>query len=146
MRSLITAAAALALAVPAITTDSSAAIPRETELALQAKAPERLHIEIVKVSKRRKASTFNVTATAKVLKVERTGSAVAVGSEIKLSYSTPAVPIPSAPPGLIEKGAKYSAFLKKIEGSEYYRDAAASGTFEPIAPIPVKVPTPTPAD
>ena len=135
MRSLITALAALAIAVPAFTSDSSAAIPRETELELQAKAPEHLHIEIVKVTKRRKASMFNVTATARVLKVERAGSPVAVGSEIKLSYSTPAVPIPSAPPGLVKKGARYSAFLRKIEGSEYYRDAAAGEwTFEPIAP------------
>jgi hypothetical protein len=47
--------------------------------------------------------------------------------------STTAVPMPSAPPGLVKKGERLSAFLKK-EDDGNFDAAAASGTFEPIPP------------
>ena len=134
LRSLTAAIVAVAtlIGMPAAT----AAIPLKTEIALQEASPEHLHIEVLKVRKTRIAHYYKVTVTAKVLKVERTATKLKVGAEITLAYSTPAVPMPSAPPGLVHAGKHYEAFLK--QDGKTYDAAAASGTFKPVAPPAAK--------
>ena len=132
LRSLVAAIVALGtiIGMPAAT----AAIPLKTEIALQEASPKHLHIEVLKVKKTRIAHYYNVTVTAKVHKVARSASNVKAGTEITLAYSTPAVPMPSAPPGLVHAGKHYEAFLK--QDGKTYDAAAASGTFKPMtAPV-----------
>jgi hypothetical protein len=127
---LITALAAAAIAIP-----TDAAIPRETELVLQAKAPEQLEIEIVAVNKRRRLSLseFKITATAKIVKVNKTAAGLEAGSEVTIRYSVPTKPIPGAPPPVVQKGKRYAAFLRKVDGAEHFQPAAASGSFDVLA-------------
>lgn len=132
MKHMLTAGVA-ALILATTTPEAPAAIPLKTERALQHASPEHLHIEVLKVKKTRRVGSYKVTVTAKVRKVARTATDVKPGAIITLAYSTPAVPTPSAPPGLVDAGKHYEAFLKK--DGETYDAAAASGTFR-VIPAP----------
>ena len=129
MKSLLIAA--LATAILAIS--GNAAIPRETELELQARAPEQLEIKIVTVKKKRRGGRYEITATGKVLKVRQSAAGLAADAELRIKYSVPARPIPGAPPAVVQKGKHYAAFLSKADGGGHFCPAAASGSFDLLA-------------
>jgi hypothetical protein len=110
---------------------AAAAIPRKTELRLQQESPEQVEIHVVTMEKKRRGAEFDIVATAKVTKVGKSASGLTAGTELTIKYSVPSTPIPGAPPSVVKKGQRCSAFLRKAKDGDHYEPAAASGTFDP---------------
>ncbi len=119
---------------------ASGAIPIETEREFQAKAPEKLEIEVTKVRRLPLVggvATIRITAEARVTAVTESATGLEVDDVIEIRYEVPAVPIPGAPPSVVRRDRSYAAYLRVAdaevdEGGRRYQPAAHSGTFEPI--------------
>ncbi len=126
---LSVALTAVALAtVPA--THVFAELPPGSYDACRKEAPEALVVKVSKVkSDKAAAGETNVNAVCTVLRVERSGSGLATGKEITISYTIPdtrdGFAGPRIPP-MLKQGEVYPAFLQKAEEGAGY-DLAAYG-------------------
>ena len=72
-------------------------------------------------------------ARAKVLSVTKSAAGLRKGDEIEIHYRTPDPTKrqePGAPPSLVKKGVRYTAYLKVSEaGEKRFEPAAHSGSF-----------------
>ncbi len=101
---------------------------------LQESSPEVVTLQILNVRSKAIASAQReITLRAKVLKVERTQSALAVGSVITIGYTTtishPAGWVGPSPLPILSEKYSYKAFLTQDKANKRYLPSAGGKSF-----------------
>lgn len=127
--SLILTAVALA---PVPATHVFAELPPGSYDTCRRGAPEALIVKVSKVESDKVGGETKVNAVCTVLRVERSGSGLATGKEITVSYTIPdtrgGFAGPRVPP-MLKQGEVYPAFLQKPEEGAGYELAAYGESF-----------------
>lgn len=113
---------------------AQAELPPSAYESMQARAPECLRIQVLKVSTQQGEirTEKNVKLTVSVLNVARTASGLKDGDIITISYLIRERPAGWVGPGqvpVLAEGAVNVAYLEKIENSNEYQPAAGIMTF-----------------
>ena len=112
-----------------------AELPPSAYEAMQAKAPEFLEVEILRVDVKpgNDRNEKKITLTARVAKAFRSATGVTEGAVITITYSEVNRPAGWVGPGrvpILQEGEKNVAFLEKGPKSNQYLPAAGAMTFQ----------------
>jgi hypothetical protein len=119
--------AALAAAAPL-----RAELPPSVYKGMQDRAPEILSITVQSVAAKNRRGVARVLVTAKVTGVTRSKSGVTSGAVIKIAYETRTKSDGRDGPrpiGLLSKGKRYTAYLFKEAGGDYFFPTARAASF-----------------
>ena len=108
---------------------AKAEISDENMRGLQARAAEKIEIEVLKASRLPLPGGAKHKVEGKVTKVTESASGLKVGDKIVIRYHTSMAP--GSYPNKVEKGKRYKAYLRldPKRDDKTYEDVAGRGTF-----------------